>query len=327
MKKGWKKPDCDICRSDKYLSFLWRDVTTWEHPGKFNFVKCRRCGLVFQSPRAPFEQAVNYYPLESYWGRDIRKVRKTKGWLKERAYMFDFLYKGIFSRKKRGAILDIGSGLGLFLSKFKEKGWEVLGTDISQDVAKYSKKAFGVKVLVGDVVKLDLPKKHFDVVTMNGVFEHVYTPRKTLTKIRQLLKDEGILVIVVPNIESLGSLIYGKGWYHLQPGRHIYQFSPKTLSQLLEETSFSIEKISHSYWAHNYYSLFENFRFRVSPRFKKATTGGLVEGNVKDLAKSSKFSLIKEFGKIVGRTLAFIGSVIEPIIGRGEVITVYAKKT
>lgn len=326
MKRAWEKPKCDICQTDKYLSIMWRDVTTWEHSGKFNFVRCKRCGLVLQSPRAPLKEAVSYYPSESYWGRDVRKIKKTQAWREERKRAFEFLYEGIFQRENKGRILDIGSGLGLFLSKFKEKGWEVLGTDISKDVIKYSKEVFGIRTLIGDVVKLSLPKKHFDVVTMSGVFEHIYTPRETLIKIRELLKDDGVLVIVVPNIESLGSVIYGKEWYHLQPGRHLYQFSPKTLARLLRETGFAIDDLSHSYWAHNYYSLFENFRFKFSPRFKKENEGGLAAGKMEDLLKPSEFSIIKELGKVAGKVIAGIGSIIEPIIGRGEVITVYAEK-
>lgn len=326
MKKGWESPDCAICQTDKYISVLWRGVTTWEHSGKFNFVKCGRCGLIFQSPRAPFNQAISYYPSESYWGRDIRKLKKTPGWREEREKAYSHLYKGIFKRKRRGAVMDIGSGLGLFLSEFKEKGWEVIGTDISGDVGKYSEKAFGIKVLIGDVVKLKLPPKKFDLITMNGVLEHIYTPAITLRKIRKLLKDDGLVVIVVPNIESLGYLIHKKDWHQLQPGRHIYHFSPVTITKILEDTGFSVDEINHSYWAHNYYSLFENIRFRFSPRFEKAKKGGLAKGSLKDLTKPSSFSFTKEIGKLAAGTLATIGCIVEPLIKRGEVITVYAKK-
>lgn len=325
-KKKVEKPRCTFCQTDKYLSLFWRGVTTWEHQGRFNFVKCTQCGLVFQSPRVPFSEAVSYYPSESYWGRDVRKAELKPGWKKEREKAFGFLYRGIFKRKNKGTVLDIGSGLGLFLSKFKELGWRVVGTDISSDVAGYSKRVFGVKVLIGDVTKMILPDKHFDLVTLNGVFEHIYNPRETLYKIKKVLKDRGLLVIVVPNIESLGYSIHKKEWYHLQPGRHIYQFSSSTITKLLLDTGFKVEEISHSYWAHNYYSLYENFRFRFSPRFKKAKGGGLAKGSPGNLSKPAGFSLIKEIGKVVGAVLAFTGSIVEPVIGKGEVITVYAKK-
>ena len=326
MKKNWESPDCAICRTNKYLSVLWNGVTTWEHPGRFNFVKCLKCGLVFQSPRALFKDAVIYYPSESYWGRDVRNFKKVNGWKKERERAYHHLYKGIFMRKKKGVMLDIGSGLGLFLSKFKDLGWKVIGTDISSDIGKYSKKIFDITVQIGDFVKLNLPYKEFDLITMNGVFEHIYNPRETLIKAKKILNKDGLLVIEVPNIESLGYLIHRKNWYHLQPGRHIYQFSPKTLNRLLVDCGFKIEEINHSFWAHNYYSLFENIRFRTSSRFRKNFTGGLEQGSLNDLKKPSKIAFIKEIGKLSATVLATIGSIIEPLIKRGEVITVYAKK-
>lgn len=326
MNKNWESPNCAVCETDKYLTALWQGVTTWEHPGKFNFVKCGKCGLVLQSPRATFNEILSYYPSESYWGRDVRKLKKTDDWKEERERAYRHLYKGIFSRKKNGKILDIGSGMGLFLSKFKDKGWEVIGTDISRDIGNYSKKIFNIDVLIGDFVKISLPYQHFDLITMNGVFEHIYSPKETLIKVNKLLKKDGLLVIVVPNIESLGYLIHKNNWYHLQPGRHIYQFSPETLRRILVDCGFKIEEINHSFWAHNYYSLFENIRFRFSRRFEKAEKGGLTKRNLRDFNKPSKLSISKEVGKFTAKILATLGCIIEPLIKRGEVITVYAKK-
>lgn len=327
MKKTWEKPDCPICNTDNHLSPLWQDVTTWEYSGKFTVFECKKCGLAFQSPRAPFKHAISYYPSKGYWGRDVRRLKKTRGWKKERVNSYNFLYKGILKRKSAGAILDIGSGLGLFLSKFKELGWEVLGTDISKDVAKYSQKVFNVKVLTGDIVKLKLPTKHFDVITMNNVLEHIYTPRKTLQKIHKLLKNNGILVIAVPNLEGLGRCLFGRNWFQIQPGRHLYYFSPKTITRLLKETGFEVDEISHSYWVHNYYSLFQSIRYMLSPKFRKSPRGGLEKGRVDEAVKPSDFSLMMEMGKIATKSVAFTISIIELVIGRGEIMTVYAKKS
>lgn len=326
MNKNWESPNCAICETKKYLSILWEGVTTWEHQGQFSFVKCSNCGLVFQSPRAPFNEVLSYYPSKSYWGRDVRRLKKTLGLSKERERAYSHLYKGIFSRKKSGKILDIGSGLGLFLSKFKEKDWDVLGTDISHDIGNYSKKIFGIEVLIGDFVNIRFPNNHFDLITMNGVFEHIYNPKETLLKTKKLLKKEGLLVIVIPNIESLGYLIHRKNWHQFQPGRHIYHFSPKTITRILVDCGFRIDEINHTYWAHNYYSLFENIRFRFSPRFEKAEKGGLTKGKLRDFNKPSKLSISKEVGKSTAKVLATLGCIIEPLIKRGEVITVYAKK-
>ena len=248
-------------------------------------------------------------------------------WKSEREEAYGFLYRGIFKRKIKGAIIDIGSGYGRFLSEFKEKRWEVLGTDISKDVSKFSKSVFGIKVNIGDFATMKLPEKHFDVVSMNGVMEHIYNPSKTLRKIKKVLKDDGILVVVIPNIESLGYLIHQKDWYHLQPGRHIYQFSPKTITRLLIDNGFVVDELSHAYRAHNYFSLFENIKYRFSPKFRTKKEGGALLGDVDKVLIKSPFSIKNEMGKIIAGIYALVVSIIEPLISRGEVITVYARKS
>ena len=324
--KNWEYPPCNICGTKKHLQVLYKDVTTWEHTGKFRFLKCGKCSLVFQSPRAPFKEAVQYYPSEAYWGRDVTRNKKRSDYKLEREKAYSYLYRGIFARKIRGSVLDIGSGLGLFLSKFKEKGWKVLGTDISPDVAKFSKKLFGVKVLIGDVVNIKLKNASFDVITFNGVFEHIYNPTKTLRKVRKLLKADGLLVLAIPNIESLGHSIHGSKWHQLQPGRHLYHFSPRTITALLEKEGFTVVRLTHDYKEHNYYSLYENIRFRFSLKFAKNTKGGLAKGKITDTHKKRSFSLLNEIEKLVTHLYSETMCFIEPIVKRGEVITVYANK-
>lgn len=294
---------CPICKSARYIQSFYKDITTWEYPGRFNFVRCRACGLVFQSPRVSQDQVSQYYDPKSYWGQ------VTDAWTE-----YAPLYKNIFHFLSRGSILDIGSGLGLFLSEFKHRSWSTLGTEISPEMAKYSRRTYGLRILRGDLLRLRIKRK-FDVVTLNNVLEHLYQPRQTLAKVHRLLQPHGLLVIVVPNIVSLGHLVFGRRWYHLQPGRHLYHFSPATITKLLELTGFRIIKISHSYWRHNYYSWFSNIRYNYSPRF---ATG---QPHI-----PSRPSFHLNLGKLIAVILASTGAILGQIFGHGEVITIYCRR-
>lgn len=313
-------PNCNLCGS-KSFGVVWNDVTTWEHPGRFRVVRCNKCGLVFLNPRPTEEHIKRFYSKEGYWGRDLEKDTLPVNWKEERKWRYGPLYRGIFKRRKKGSILDIGAGTGMFLSKFKETGWQVQGTEFSMDVAQFAKRSFSIHLKVGDFLKLKFEPKRFDVVTITTVLEHVYKPKETLRKIHRILKPGGLLVVTVPNIDSIGAKIFRSEWYALDPPRHLYQFSVKTLEKMLNQAGFKIQDISHDYWAHNYYHLFESLRFILSPRFKKRKTGGLVHKGGK-----KKFSLVKEIGKILAKTFAFIVASLEPIVRRGEVIIVYARK-
>lgn len=294
---------CPICKSARHIRPLYTGITSWEYPGRFNFVRCHTCGLVFQSPRIAASRVDRYYDPKSYWGQ------VTDAWAE-----YAPLYKNIFRFFSRGSILDVGSGLGLFLSEFKRRGWSTLGTEISLAMAKYARRTYGLRILTGDLLHLNIKRK-FGVITLNNVLEHLYQPRQTLAKVYRLLRPGGLVVIVVPNIASLGHLVFGRRWYHLQPGRHVYHFSPATLTRLLHLTGFKVLKISHSYWRHNYYSWFCNFRFNYSPRF---TTG--------HPSTPSKPSLHLGFGKLLAVILAASGAILGQITGHGEVITVYCHR-
>ncbi len=303
---------CDNCGSFKLEVFL-TNVISWEHAGSFNFIRCIHCGLICLYPR-PAQSAIGkYYPKESYWGDDDSKAARDN--------RYNFIYQQIMNKKEKGTILDIGAGTGLFLTKFNDLGWEVSGIELSKTAVSFAQENFGIKLRNGDFLDFSFPKEHFDVVTLNNVLEHLYKPSDTLKKIFQVLKNDGLLVITIPNIESLGSKIFGKNWHALQPPRHLYHFSVKTITDMLGRSRFSVEQIKHNYWAHNYYSLFESFRFLLSPRFTKKEQGGLKNNNY-----NRRFSIILEIGKLVGllfaSALAFVGANSK----RGEVITIYARK-
>lgn len=309
----WEKPFCDNCHN-KSCSIVFDDVTSWEHKGKFRLVKCRKCGLVYFNPRPTKKYISKFYPNETYWND---KVNPQKA--------YGYLYNLIFNGKKEKKILDIGAGNGLFLTEFKKRGWEVTGVEFSEHAVMEAKK-FGLRLKRGDFLDYKFPNNYFDVVTLNNVLEHLYKPKETLKGVSKTIRKDGILVVTVPNIESIGEAIFKKDWHAIQPPRHLYQFTPYTLSEMVKEAGFKDINIYHNYWDHNYYSLFESFRFSTSPKFKKGNLGGLSKGSVKDLETPGDFSFIREAGKVAAKCFATVVSFIEPFLGKGEVITLYAKK-
>jgi SAM-dependent methyltransferase len=102
----------------------------------------------------------------------------------------------------------------------------------------------GFEVWSGDFQYADLPKECFDIINLSHVIEHFNDPKRALIKIHSLLKKNGKLIIIAPNYDSVAAKIFGKYWYALDLPRHLFQFSPKTITRLLSETGFVVKKIN-----------------------------------------------------------------------------------
>lgn len=310
---------CNFCGEDN-AEVLYKRVTSWEHVGVFTVVKCRNCSLIYVNPR-PIQSKIGlYYPARSYWGDDVTK-ENDNNYLLLRQKSYGYLYEQILLHKKKGAVLDIGAGTGLFLSYFKELGFKTEGVEFSPDASKYALKMFGVKLRVGDFLQKKFAKNSYDVVTLNNSLEHLYDPLKTLVELNKVTKKGGILVVTVPNIDSVGFKLFKSNWYALQPPRHLYHFTESTLTEMLTQAGFRNIKIKRGYFTHNYNTLFESIRLSRSEKFKKSKRGG-----VKEVSFSSSFSLKKEVFKAVARIIAYVLSLTGTITHNSEVITVIAHK-
>ncbi len=255
-KETMESVPCNLCGSwDHKLLYQTKDFMM---RGKelFNVVKCRRCDLVFINPR-PTQQIIGrYYPQDMYWlgetervddrnGCDLLEDPKIGKVIKKNYGPMYKIIKRLMPRP--GRMLDVGCGIGWFVSYLKQIGWDVYGVDISDEALEYSKRVFGIKTKLGDIVNVEYPEKHFDLITMIGVLEHLPDPKAALRNIHKYLKDDGRLIIVTQNIEGLGAKIFGKYWNGIDAPRHLYDFSPRTLEAMLQATGFASTRTGFFY--------------------------------------------------------------------------------
>lgn len=124
-------------------------------------------------------------------------------------YAFELLDMNQCIRNKN-RYLDIGTAYAGFLRAFKEQRFqEVIGVEIKEYLARLGKANIcdldNAKIIVGDFVNSDFSHLGlFDVITCNDVIEHVDNPVVALTKISNLLAQEGCLALEVPNKDFIG---------------------------------------------------------------------------------------------------------------------------
>lgn len=215
---------CILCTSTQY-----RESHTIDG---YTIVHCTECGLVFVDPTPSSLNIRRFYETFDYksaysQGEDI---------IGPQVQSLDFV-EGLISGK--GNVLDIGCATGRFLSFAAQRGWGVLGVESSSKLARYARDNHGLPVTVGFFENIEFDRR-FDLVTMFQLIEHVRNPRLVIRKSHEIIKKGGFLILQTPNIESLEAKIFRRDYNMLTPPGHLYYFSPRTLSRLVESEGFRI---------------------------------------------------------------------------------------
>jgi len=216
-------------------------------PGEWGFRRCRNvaCGFVWLDPMPlPSEiwkAYIHYYTHGSdSEGQRSSNLRVRLLTLMKRVYRVALRLTPFYYARRRlahmyldgvrpGRLLEVGCGSGERLALLRSQGWEVIGQEVDASAAQHARDRHGVEVRVGTLDTIGLSEASFDVVVANHVIEHVPDPVGLLVACNRLLKDGGKLIVVTPNIESYGRRHFGQAWRGLEPPRHLYLFSPRTL--------------------------------------------------------------------------------------------------
>lgn len=203
----------------------------------FRIVRCLHCDLVYVNPRLTKKASEQLYnnnlisPLHYY-----QRTRKSD------LTTFNKRWKLIerqFQPGKKGNVLDVGCNIGTFLEVAKRAGWNCYGLDVNRSVVNECKSK-GISISTTTLEQAKHLPHFFDVILLNDVLEHTTTPKSMIAAAATLLKKNGVLFIVTPNIESITFRILRKHWHHLKPNEHLTYFSKKTIRRLLDPSAFKI---------------------------------------------------------------------------------------
>lgn len=88
----------------------------------------------------------------------------------------------------------------------------------------------------------DVPQGSADVVVSNHCLEHVPAPLDTLVGIRRVLRQSGLLVLVVP-FDDWRSVRHGRWQPGPDPDGHLYTWSPLNLGNILSAAGFAVRSV------------------------------------------------------------------------------------
>jgi 2-polyprenyl-3-methyl-5-hydroxy-6-metoxy-1,4-benzoquinol methylase len=194
------------------------------------------------NPQISSKDLMSFYPT-NYSPHQYRPSKETKKHRNKKISLPSSVYRKL---NEHSRVLDVGCGSGSFLNKIKIlTNCQVCGVDISQTARNSAKNNYGLDIFCGTITEAPFAGNSFDLITAWSYLEHVPNPSQVLQKLHDLLKPDGDCIISCPNFDSLNAAIFGNKWYHLDCPRHLYIYTPQTITELLKKSGFVVKKMIH----------------------------------------------------------------------------------
>lgn len=135
------------------------------------------------------------------------------------------------------SILDVGSGLCVFLYRMKAAGWDCTALDPDPRQAAHARETAGVNAICGDFMQMT-DTVRYDVITFNKVLEHVQEPVAMLRKARGHLQENGFVYIELPDKDARRDDDgFGREEFFID---HLHVFSATSVAALVERAGLSL---------------------------------------------------------------------------------------
>lgn len=141
----------------------------------------------------------------------------------------------------KGVFLDLGTGTGTQAIQLAQRGFDVIGSDISETIINknkinYENKYTNIKFIVDNILYSNLEDNYFDFIFDRGCF-HIFTKEdrsKYYKEVKRILKEKGILFLKCLSSEESVINVANK-------------FSPKEIHDIFG-SDFEIQKIKETFY-------------------------------------------------------------------------------
>jgi 2-polyprenyl-3-methyl-5-hydroxy-6-metoxy-1,4-benzoquinol methylase len=232
--------NCPVCDSNRAALYFEKD---W-----FQYVQCQDCSMVYMNPR--LNQAATY----AFYNSDVNAIYNETKFdqvsiapsLDDRINLANLELIDRFRTRTGGALLEIGSAKGFFLSKAKERGYKVYGIELNKKNAEFSRQLVGDTVFEVDLFDACFEAGKFDVIYMRDVIEHIPKPQPFFRELNRIAKPGALMFIETHNIDGLIHQIVREKHTVIFGFEHPNHWSPKTLGKALANNGYEVQKVFHS---------------------------------------------------------------------------------
>jgi SAM-dependent methyltransferase len=251
---------CPCCGSDRFqCAHIYQERPTGETDFKFDdyyreLWRCQICGHFLSTTLMDLSTLYNAdYVDMTYGGIDgvqqtyerIMGLNPGKSDNVGRVDRIVRFAKKHFMDVSNLKVLDIGSGIGVFLSRLRQvTDWTCTALEPDPRLAEFAEKALGVEAVCEDYRKLDWTRQ-FDIICLNKVLEHIEQPLELLKYCQRDLALGGFLYLELPDGEAAADdpIGFGREEFFLE---HHHAFSMASMALLTKTArlrSIEIERL------------------------------------------------------------------------------------
>ncbi|MHC4843312.1 MAG: class I SAM-dependent methyltransferase [Planctomycetota bacterium] len=232
---------CYVCKSSDLQIF---NLTSPEDSDSSQLLVCKDCGYAKRHDKIDFKE--NIQTQQEVFNRTAEMPKVKPRWPNR-----DKLIASKAERlvKEKGKLLDIGCGMGKWLSCFGQE-WGKYGVEVSPAAAQISSEFADANIICGAFEDLNFEPDSFDLITAFALIEHMTDPRFLMKWVYDHLKRDGLFILLTCDRESEVAQKSGPNWILYKPVEHVCFFSARSLRLLFEQEKFKIIKEE---WRHAKY--------------------------------------------------------------------------
>jgi 2-polyprenyl-3-methyl-5-hydroxy-6-metoxy-1,4-benzoquinol methylase len=157
----------------------------------------------------------------------------------------------MLDRRRPGTLLDIACGPGLLGGVMARRGWNVVGVELAEPLAKAARER--ITPVCADVGTAGLPfaPERFDVAFAGEIIEHIVDTDGFLAEMRRVVRPGGAVIITTPNLASFENrvrLLLGRypKWVEFRGGGegHVRAYTAATLQEQLVDHGFAVRAVT-----------------------------------------------------------------------------------
>lgn len=225
-----------LCDSTKLLPICPRE--RFDIPIKLGI--CLRCGHVYAKTvlnKVALDEFYSSLLYRNLYGnisvqdhidkRHVAEGTKTQLWKIAKPYL----------PSNGGSVLEWGTSGGWNLLPFRDFGNSVLGLDVNAEYLDAGRQTYNLDLrLINENTFMELETRHFDIVILNHVLEHLVDPQLLLKNLVQISSADTVFLIGLPTIEVIKE--YGFRRYFTVA--HIHYFSKFSFKSMLRRSGMRL---------------------------------------------------------------------------------------